>query len=261
MKVGLALGSGGARGLAHIAYLEVLDQLRIEAGAIAGSSIGALVGAFYAAGMPARTIRRIATSFSLREVPRVVDLAGFRESGLIRGRKVEEWIRANLPARRFEDLRVPLRIVATDFWRKEEVVFDSGDLVPAIRASISIPGVFEPYELDGRILIDGSVVNPVPFDRLGDADFVIGIDVSGERCDEDGKDPGRFEVLLGAYGIMEKVITDYRARDERIAMYLRPALRGIGILDFLRAAEILASVGEEAEAFRDELVARKVDRA
>ncbi len=260
MKVGLALGSGGAKGYAHIAYLEVLDQLFIKTSAIAGASMGALIGAFYASGMPAREIRKLAESISFRNIPHIVDLAGPMDSGIIKGRKIEEWIRENLKAKTFEDLNIPLRIVATDFWRKEQVVFDSGELVPAIRASISIPGVFEPYQLGGRLLVDGGVVNPVPIDLLGDADFLVGIDVSGERVEDAAKDPGRLEVLLGAYGIMGKIIMESRAVDEKVAIYLKPPLSGFNSMEFLRAAEIIESVREDAESFRRALVAAKVDR-
>ncbi|MGO8692235.1 MAG: patatin-like phospholipase family protein [Rectinemataceae bacterium] len=260
MKVGLALGSGGARGIAHIAYLEVLDQLRVGVSRIAGSSMGALIGAFYAAGMPAAGIRDLATGIGLRDLPKIIDFSGVRDSGIIKGHKIENWIAENLPVRRFEELRIPLRIVATDFWRREEVVFETGDLVPAIRASISIPGIFEPYAFGGRLLVDGGVVNPVPFDLLDDTDFVVGIDVGGDSEPEESHDPGRIEILFGAYAIMGKIIMEQRAADRRLAMYLRPPLGGFRVMDFLKAKEILGAVREDAEAFRTELMRRKVDR-
>jgi len=260
MKVGLALGSGGAKGIAHIAYLEVLDQLRIQTSRIAGSSMGALVGAFYAAGMSASRIRDLALGIGLRDLPKMIDISRLKDSGLIKGRKIEDWLAENLPVRRFDQLRIPLRIVATDFWRKEQVVFEEGDLIPAIRASISIPGVLEPYPIGDRLLVDGGVVNPVPFDLLGDADFVVGIDVSGEAEPDGSRDPGRIEVLLGAYAIMGKIIMEQRAVDGRCSLYLRPPVAGFRSMDFLKAKEILDAVREDAEAFRLELMRRKVDR-
>ena len=264
MKVGLALGSGGAKGLAHIAYLEVLDQLGVKVSGIAGASMGALVGAFYAAGMPAKELRALAQGIGIRDLPRILDLSGFRDGGFIKGKKIEEWIGERLPVRRFEDLKVPLKIVATDFWVREQIVFDKGDLVPAIRASIAIPGVIEPFDLDGRLLVDGGVVNPVPFDLLEGCDFIIAIDVAGpsgstrDPAIED-RDPGRLEILMGSFGIMGKVIMEQRAEDERIAIYLRPALAGFKSMDFLKAKEILDSVREDALALMAELVRRKVD--
>ncbi|MDA8425196.1 MAG: patatin-like phospholipase family protein [Treponema sp.] len=260
MKVGIALGSGGARGIAHIAYLEVLDQLRIGVARISGSSMGALIGAFYAAGMSAAKIRDLAAGIGLRDLPRLLDFSGLRDSGIIKGRKIEDWLADNLPVKRFEELRIPLRVVATDFWRREQVVFESGELAPAIRASISIPGLLEPYALGGRLLVDGGVVNPVPFDLLGDADFIVGIEVAGAAESGGPHDPGRIEVLLGAYAIMGKIIMEQRAADKRVALYLRPPVGSFSSLDFLKVAEILEAVRNDAEAFRLELMRRKVDQ-
>lgn len=260
MKVGVALGSGGARGLAHIVYLEVLDQLHIGVAGIAGSSIGALIGAFYAGGMSAAKIRDLAEGLGLRDIPKLLDFSGLRDFGLVKGRKIEDWLADNLPVKRFEELRIPLRVVATDFWRREQVVFESGELVPAIRASISIPGLIEPYALGGRLLVDGGVVNPVPLDLLGGTDFVIGIDVGGAAGSEGSHDPGRIEILLGAYAIMGKIIMERRAADKRVAMYLRPPVGSFSSIDFFKAAEILNVVRDDAEAFRRELVRRKIDQ-
>lgn len=261
MKVGLALGSGGAKGLAHIAFLEVLDQMLIKTSAIAGSSMGALVGALYAGGMSGRELRDLATGITLRDLPRLLDAPSLKESLGIKGRKIEEWLRGILPVKRFEDLPIPLKVAATDYWKGEQVVFSSGDIAQAVRASISIPGVFQPYELGGRVLVDGGVVNPVPFDLLeGLADFVIAVDVSGEADPAEAKAPGPIEVLLGSFSIMGKVIMEQRAKDERIALYHRPPLRGFKTADFLKAEEILESVRGEAEAFRRELVDAKADR-
>ena len=261
MRVGLALGSGGARGLAHIAFLEVLDQLLIKTSAIAGSSIGALVGALYAGGLSGARLRDLARSVTIRDLPKLLDAPSLKEPFGIKGRKIEEWLREILPVRRFEDLPIPLRIVATDFWKGEEAVFSKGDIAQAVRASISIPGVFQPYELGGRVLVDGGVVNPVPFEHLGGlADFVVAVDVSGGTESGDSKALGPVETLLGAFSIMGKVIMEQRAQDSRISLYHRPSLRGFRTADFLKAEEILDSVREDAELFRRELVAAKADR-
>ena len=261
MKLGLALGSGGARGLAHIAYIEVLDQMLIKTSGIAGSSMGALVGALYAGGMSGAQMRDLATGITLRDLPRLLDAPSLKEALGIKGRKIEEWIREKLPIKRFEDLPIPLRVVATDYWKGEQHVFSSGDIAQAIRASISIPGVFQPYEFEGHVFIDGGVVNPVPFNLLeGLADFVVAIDVSGEAEPGESKVPGPIETLLGAYSIMGKAIMEHRAGDARIALYNKPALRGFKTGDFFKADEILLSVRDEAEAFRRELVAAKADR-
>ncbi len=261
MKIGLALGSGGAKGLAHIAFLEVLDQLLIKTSAIAGSSMGALVGALYAGGMSGRQLRELATGITLRDLPKFLDAPSFKELQGIKGKKIEDWLREILPIKNFEDLPIPLRVVTTDFRKGEQVVFSAGDIAQAVRASISIPGVFQPYELDGRVLVDGGVVNPVPFQLLeGLADFVVAVDVSGDAGAGESKLPGPVETLLGAFSIMGKVIMEQRAEDVRIALYYRPHLTGFRTADFLKAAEIIESAQADAEAFRRALVAAKADR-
>ncbi len=261
MKVGIALGSGGARGLAHIAYLEVIDQLLIKTSAVTGSSMGALLGALYAGGMSGADLRSLATGMSIRDLPRLLDAPALHESIGIKGKKIEEWLRGILPVKNFEDLPIPLRVVATDYWKAEELVFSKGDIARAVRASISIPGVFQPYEIDGRICVDGGVVNPVPFERLeGLADFVVAIDVAGEPESSEAKMPGPIETLLGSYSIMGKVIMEQRAEDRRIAIYRKPRLRGFKVADFLKAEEILESVKADAEEFRRQLVSARVDK-
>lgn len=200
-------------------------------------------------------LRDLAKGITLRDIPRFLDAPSLKDAFGIKGRKIEEWLRGILPVKRFEDLSVPLRVVATDFWKGEEVVFSSGDIAQAVRASISIPGVFQPYELGGRLLVDGGVVNPVPFEPLdGLADFVIAVDVSGEASRSESRAPGPVETLIHVFSIMGKVIMEERARDERIALYRRPALRGIRTGDFLRSEEIIDSVREDAEDFRRELI-------
>jgi len=274
MRLGLALGSGGARGLAHIAYLDALERIGVRPACVSGASMGAVIGALYASGMSAQAMRELALGISIVDITRMVDLAGPREGGLIKGKKIEEWIARVLPVKRFEDLEIPLKIVATDFWRGEQVVFDSGDLVPAIRASISIPGVFEPYSIGGRLLVDGGVVNPVPVDLLPDAQLVVGIDVSGDRGnDRDAvlassaggrssrqrrTEPGRIEVLLGAFDIMGKIITESRLQERRGAIYQHPDVGAFSIADFLKAPEILAAAAKDAEKMRRRLLARRI---
>jgi NTE family protein len=261
VRVGLALGSGGARGLAHIAYLEVLDQLMIKASAISGSSIGALLGALYAGGMGGSKLREIATGLSIRDLPRLLDAPPLNESIGIKGKKIEEWLRGILPVKDFAELPIPLRIIATDYWKGEQVVFSTGDIARAVRASISIPGVFQPYEAGGRVYVDGGVVDPVPVEALdGLADFIVAVDVAGEFEPAETRVPGPVETLLGTYSIMGKVIMEQRAEDKRIAVYRKPPLRGFKTADFLKAQEILDSVKDEAETFRRQLVAAKVDR-
>ncbi len=162
-RVGLALGSGGAKGIAHIAVIDHLESLGIPVDCIAGSSIGAMVGAIYAAGGMTRLkedLRRITT----RELLTYFDPV-FPRSGLIEGRRLKEYLALYIPrGMKIEDLPIPLGIAATDLFTGTPVVFRSGSIVDAVRASISIPGVFEPVSFNDTVLVDGGVANPLPID-------------------------------------------------------------------------------------------------
>ncbi|MFA7001638.1 MAG: patatin-like phospholipase family protein [Candidatus Omnitrophota bacterium] len=163
--IGLALGSGAAHGLAHIGVLKVLEEEGIRPDVIAGASIGALIGALWAAGQSAADIEGIAKSINPKNGFR--QLVGFRDLafptiGFLKGNQICRFLRPYLAGRTFQDLRVPLKIVATDFFTSEEVVLDSGDVLDAVRASIAIPGIFEPFYYRGRYLLDGGVIDPLP---------------------------------------------------------------------------------------------------
>ncbi len=160
-KVGLALGSGGAKGLSHVAVIEYLVTMGIPVDMIAGSSIGAVVGALYAAGTMGE-FRDDMLRFTTRDLLKYMDPVMPR-SGLIEGRGFVRFMARYIPRdAKIEDLKVPLAVLATDFVTGESVVFRSGNLLDAIRASVSIPGVIMPVRQGDRVLIDGGVANPLP---------------------------------------------------------------------------------------------------
>ena len=251
-RIGLALGGGGARGLCHIAFIRALEETGYRPVIISGTSIGSLVGAFYAAGVGAEGMLNILEELDLGDINRMIDLSLRNKAGVIRGKGIEEFLRRYLPVRTFGELSIPLRVVATDLWNRREVVFDSGDLVAAIRASISIPIIFEPLELDGRILIDGGVLNPVPHDVIRrSCDILIAIDVSG------GKDPpvdklmpGMFDSVLATFQIMQTAISQNRAQSSKVDIYIKPALSGYRMLDFVKHKKIIESVKADVENFK-----------
>ncbi|MBN2841279.1 MAG: patatin-like phospholipase family protein [Coriobacteriia bacterium] len=178
-RIGLALGSGAARGMAHIGVLKVLEAEGLRPDVIAGTSMGALIGAFYAAGIPVDEIERIAREFDVRTVAGVGDVA-FAKGAVFSGAKVQRFLREYLPGT-FEELRMPFGCVATDITRNVPVRFTSGDLVAAVRASVSVPLAFLPVRMDDALLVDGYVCDPVPVEfarRLG-GETVVGVDVSG----------------------------------------------------------------------------------
>ncbi len=159
----LALGGGGARGLAHISVLGVLEREGIPVRAIVGTSVGAEIGAFYAAGMPVREIRRLACSMDWISTLRLFT-PDFPGPGISTGKGIHEFLAPHLGGRKIEDLKIGFAAIATDLSNGEEVVIDHGDLLDAVRASISYPGLLSPFYKDGRPLVDGGIVNPVPFD-------------------------------------------------------------------------------------------------
>jgi NTE family protein len=252
--IGIALGSGGTKGFAHIEYLKVIDELGIKLAAISGASMGALIGAFYAGGMHAAEMEQVFAELTLFEKAKLADPLSIDKAGLVKGKKIEEFLAKRLPVRNFEELATPLKIVATDYWSKEQVVFDKGDLVPAIRASISVPGLFRPYEYNNRLLIDGGVVNPVPFDLLtNDCDFIICVDVSGEKDIKAGAIPGPVDVLLGTFQIMQKVIIAQKEKDRLVKIYCKPRLQGIRAFEFYKFQEVFDTLPDDIAWFRAEL--------
>jgi len=175
-KIGLALSGGSVRGLAHIGILKVFEKEKIPIHYLAGTSIGALIGACYASGLSAKRIEEIALTTELKE------LVDFTEpkTGFIAGKKIEKYIRKITDNKRFSELEPPLRVVATDLTKGEKVVFKEGDVTKAVRSSISIPGVFSSVKMEKKELVDGGIVDPVPVDVVKNmgADIIIATDLS-----------------------------------------------------------------------------------
>ncbi len=177
-RVGLVLGSGSARGWAHIGVLQACEELAIRIDCVAGTSIGALVGAVYAS-RGIEQLKEIVLHLDKRQLLSLLDV-GLRHAGLIDGKRVADGLRERIYQPLIEQLNLPYRAVATDLNTGDEIVLDRGDIIEAVRASISIPGVFTPVVRDDRILVDGGLTNPVPVSlaRALGADFVIAVDVN-----------------------------------------------------------------------------------
>ncbi|MBN1895990.1 patatin-like phospholipase family protein [bacterium] len=257
-SVGIALGGGGARGLCHIRFLKVLDELGVRPGIVAGSSIGALIGAFYASGFSADDMLNLLEKIGIRQITRMVDLSPLNPKGLVKGNGIARFLKRHLPAKRFEDLRIPLKVIATDFWSQKEVVLDSGELVPAIRASISIPAVFEAVRLGDRVLVDGGIVNPVPYDVIREAcEILIAVDVTGTQATPGSSQiPSLFENLFTTIQTLQIAILRNKMKVVKPDITIKPALTGVGLLDFEKTKTILSSVDEDCVALRKELEQR-----
>ena len=177
-RLGLALGSGAARGLAHIGVIRALEEQHRKIECVAGTSIGALIGAVYCAGTH-DALAGDFQAFDWKRVARLLDPV-FPRSGLIDGQRVSEFLRTYVPFRNIEDLPIPFSAVATDLLTGAEEVIDRGDLIEAVRASIAVPGMLTPVRRDGCLLVDGGLVNPVPVRtvRAMGAQCVVAVDLN-----------------------------------------------------------------------------------
>lgn len=178
-NVALVLSSGGARGLAHIGAIEEIEAQGYHITSVAGCSMGALIGGIYAAGK-LKEFREWMKTIDRKKMLELTDFS-FSINHLVKGSRIIEAIMEIVPDMKIEDLPIPFCAVATDWKGGREVVFRSGSLFDAIRASISLPSFFDPVRRDGMILIDGGVTNPIPLNRVDrqDGDILVGIDVSG----------------------------------------------------------------------------------
>lgn len=267
VKIGLALGGGGVRGLAHIPMLEVFDELGIRPYRISGTSLGAVIGALYASGMDAAGIRGWVGELlqvdpgnkrhSLKTMLRWIEFRDFEfgSKGLFRGDRFMAMLQDVLGVSRFEQLGIPLRVVATDFWASRQVVLETGELLPAIRASMSLPGLFTPVRVDGRILIDGAGVNPVPHDVLTDCDAVVAIDLMGYMDPGKRGRPHLFRSVLGIFDIMQNAIIEEKLKAHPPAIYIKPEICNVDILEFDKVAQVLRQAAPARDQLKRELEA------
>lgn len=266
---GIAFGGGGARGLAHIHVIEALDELGIRPVAIAGSSIGAIMGAGMASGMTGKDIHDYARSILGRRAEvasrmwraRPGTIAEAMQNGIrVSQFNVERILKAFLPEaipETFAELKIPLKVTATDYFGHKLAVFADGDLHSALAASAAIPAVFRPVTRDGRLLIDGGIYNPVPFDLIEkDADIIIGVDVVGAPEEADRKHPTSVDLMFGATQLMMQSIIANKLKQCQPDILVRPAVSKYRVLDFMKIDALMSETAD----IKDELK-RQVDKA
>lgn len=250
-KVGLALGSGAARGMAHVGVLTVLQKEDITIDMIAGTSVGAAIGAMYAQGKKVRLIEKLALDLSQMRLTPWTDLT-LPRSGIIGGKKLADWFRSVIGHDvRFGDLKTPFACVATDIMTGEEVVISEGSVVEAIRASISIPGIFTVVKREGRYLVDGSLVNPVPVSVLKTmgADLIIAVNVIPDitardrtrwlekQRKQEAREPNIFHILMQSIYIGTHSLAKSSLEGADIA--IEPRVAHIGPAEIHRAKECI----------------------
>ena len=266
-RIALALGAGGARGLAHISVLEALDDLGVKPVAIAGSSAGALIGAAYAAGMTGKDIRRYVLSLAHDRGEVLSRILAARSGGLVdlvasgigsaAAIDAEKFCQEFLPAvvpDEFDKLLIPLMVVASDLYRRSEVVLTSGPLKRAIGASIALPGLVRPVMIEDSVLVDGGATNPLPFDVLREHDCItVAIDVAGEPTSERHDVPTAWESVYATVLVMAHTIISEKLKHGAPDLLIRPNIGIFRTAEFYQASAILRAADAVKAGVKEEL--------
>ena len=259
LKVGLALGGGGARGCAHIGVIRALEEEGVRIHCIAGTSIGSFVGGIYAAG-DIHALEDFLLKVKWKDVVRHLDPV-LPKKGLFEGEKIRDLINRLLPEHDFGSTKIPYMAIATDLLSGEEVRITSGNMVDAIRASIAIPAVFTPFKKDDRYLIDGGVVNPLPVNAVREmgADIVIAVDLNHQFINEKLNSrrsyeaheknkwsgwltpayPNILDVVENSIFLMQDQITKKNLDTDAPDFIIRPNLESAGMFDFHKAKNLI----------------------
>ena len=272
-RIGLTLGGGGVRGLAHVPVLETLDELGCRPCVISGTSMGAIIGALYASGMSGKTIKNRIRKHTISKSdawPDVFKKKGdllkwldafaleLGRGGLVNTDKFLNYLLAEIGENTFEKLNIPLIVVATDFWGAEEVVFENGPLIPAIKASMAVPGVFSPVSIGGKMLVDGGIVNLVPYDHILDrCDLSIVVNVAKARTPGKREPPTVLESILGTFEIMQMAALTEKMKHREPDIYIRPEISDVRMFDFNKAEDVFRQAQPAIEELRL-LIAQKI---
>lgn len=269
-NLGIALGGGGIRGLAHIPILSVLDDLDMLPTHIAGTSMGAIVGALYAAGMSAEEIEQrvrehiVLKRDSLKSIIKKrkqlinwVRVFGPEKDrgGLVDADGLFQYLFDELLGLSFEDLQIPFLAVTTDYYSAEPVIFREGPLLPAVLASMSVPGVFAPQVVDGKTLVDGGLVNNLPYDYIqNDVDLCIAVELTNlPEPRRDHRLPRTLDVATGAIDIMQVAALREKLETNPPDILVQPVLENVGIFDFHKIEYVLAQGTHAAKELRTKL--------
>ena len=267
--IGLALGGGGVRGLAHALVLETLDEMGCRPDIIAGTSIGAIMGALYASGVPGRTIRENIQNhlisrqdtwgniFKKRsDLLKLVRTVSFERGpgGLVKPDRFLNFLLSAMHKSTFEELDIPLVVIAADYWRGEEVVLEAGPLLPALKASMAIPGVFAPVAIGDRVLLDGGIVDLVPYEHILErCDVSIAVDVTGVRTPGRRRTPNVWESVLGSLEIMQEATLSEKMKRRRPDVFVHPEILDVPLLDFGKATRVLRQSAPAVEKMKRDI--------
>jgi NTE family protein len=253
MNIGLALGGGGARGLAHIPMLEAFDELGVKPSIIAGCSMGSLVGACYAGGMSGADLRAHVLELLANRLTFAKYVFGSRKTRIaellslasltamhLSGEKLADLAMPDYLPKRIEDFPIPLKLVSTNFETMTECVHERGPVITAVAASIAIPGVIIGPRIDGQLHVDGGIVNPVPFDLVRDGnDIVVAVDVTGRPKPLTNGQGNNIELAVGSLLIMFHKLAESRRALSPPDIYIAPQVDNFGAGDFFHVQAIL----------------------
>jgi NTE family protein len=233
-RVGLALGGGGVRGVAHIAYLAALEQMGVRPCVISGTSSGAIAGALYAGGLkPDEIMARIQGLFHPFRKGDGRAVMQKRQCGWAAA-AAQRSLERILPRKQFEELDIPLKVVATNFHTLKERVFESGELLPAVMASVALPSAFAPQLVDGEYYMDGGATNIVPFDIIRDmCDLLIAIDVSLVRPSSH-LNPTRKNAGHATWAATQEAYIQQKLKTCPVEIFERPSFSAISTMEFFR---------------------------
>lgn len=249
-KIGLALGGGGAKGLAHIGVIKALENAGIKIDYIAGTSMGALIGGYYAATKDVKTLEELSLSIKKNDIFPIIDIIHRKDGALFRGESIVKLLDHHLADIKIEDCKIPFTAVATDIKNGDEAVLKSGSLVDAISASIAIPVIFSPIEINGKFLMDGGFSNPIPANiaREMGADIVIAVDVSSRWITAPSEVLNTrdvYSLFNNALSVIEYQLAKNILKDAEII--LRPPVLTYDWMEFGRAQEIIKIGKRELE--------------
>lgn len=255
---GLILGSGAAKGYAHIGALKILENIGIEFDYVVGCSIGAVVGAFYASGLSSSEMEEIALSLKPSRLLRLV-MPARPSQAFLNSKKIEKFLEVFLPVRTFEELKRPFFVVATSLTTGKLKVFSSGEILPAIMASISIPIIFPAAQIEGEFFVDGGVLSPVPVE-VGRKKFpnskILAIDVTGSfKYRLRSKSKERLTIYESALYSVMLMQLGLASKEKHLAdIVLEPELSGFEFYEFYRQKEIIEAGEREALTRKDEII-------
>lgn len=262
-RIGIAFGSGSARGLAHIPYMEAMDELGLRPTIISGTSIGALLGSGWAAGLSGTQVRELSYDmlgsfnglFGRLLSTQMRSIRHSLRTGLSIQLDPELIFDSFTPKdfpKTFGGLKTPFACVATDFRAWHQVVYHEGPLRPAVAGSLAVPSLYRSVNYQNRLLVDGGVTNPMPVDVIAaDADILIGIDVNGDPQDwPANRIPSTLDIALGsaqimAHSLIANIIAAYRPH-----LYFRPRIKGVGAYEYWKVREIIAASDADKDRFK-----------